>query len=245
MTERVGWKILKRETGYYGGFRGDVTYAVGSTARLPDPAALTICKVGFHYCPDSPFACLRYVPGAKFDPTTMALARVKAPPDAVVVREGDKCAASALAIAAVLPISEALGVLTGAVTGAHGDQAWYVNGKLHREGDEPAVIRANGDQKWYVHGKRHREGDRPAIIRANGDQMWYVHGKLHREGDNPAVILPNGDQEWYVNDELHREGDRPAVVRADGHQKWYVNGKLHREGDQPAVICATATGSGT
>ncbi len=236
MTERVGWKILKRVADSYAGFYGDVTYGVGSTVRLSNPAALAMCERGFHYCPDSPFDCLKYVPGGMFDSSTMALVRVEAPPDAKVVRKKDKCAASALRITAVLPTSEALVALTGTVTATHGDQKWYVHGKLHREGDQPAIIRANGDQEWYVNGELHREGDQPAFIRANGDREWYVNGKLHRDGDQPAIICANGDQEWYVDGKRHREGDQPAIICANGDQWWYVNGKEHREGDQPAII---------
>ena len=38
----------------------------------------------------------------------------------------------------------------------YGDQEWWVNGGLHREGDQPAIIRANGDQEWWVDGERVR-----------------------------------------------------------------------------------------
>jgi hypothetical protein len=234
----TGWKIVKRVADHYTGFFGKVIYTVGSTERLSDPAALIMCERGFHYCPNSPVDCLQYVPGKMFDSSTMALVRVEAPPDATRVRERDKCAASALTISAVLPTSEALVALTGMVTSVHGDKEWYANGKLHREGNQPAVIRANGAQVWYVHGELHREDDQPAVIRANGDQLWYVHNKLHREGDQPAIVYANGDREWYVNSKLHREGDQPAVVYANGDREWYVNSKLHREGDQPAIIRA-------
>jgi hypothetical protein len=168
MTERDGWKIVRTVTDCYAGFYGDVTYTVGSTTRLPDPAALAMCERGFHYCPDSPLDCLKYVPAEMFDSSTMALARVEAPPDTVVVREGDKCAASALTITAVLRTAEALVALTGMVTTPHGDQKWYVDGKLNRDGDQPAIIRTNGVQLWYVDGKLHRDGDQPAVISSRG-----------------------------------------------------------------------------
>jgi hypothetical protein len=32
------------------------------------------------------------------------------------------------------------------------DQFWYANGKLHRNGNMPAVIYACGDEYWYVNG---------------------------------------------------------------------------------------------
>ena len=37
-----------------------------------------------------------------------------------------------------------------------GSQAWYLNGKLHRE-DGPAIIHANGSQFWCLNGKELRE----------------------------------------------------------------------------------------
>lgn len=53
---------------------------------------------------------------------------------------------------------------------------WYREGKLHRDGDQPAIIYSNGDKLWRRHGKLHRDGDQPAIIWANGDKAWYKHG---------------------------------------------------------------------
>jgi hypothetical protein len=76
-------------------------------------------------------------------------------------------------------------------------QCWYKEGRIHRDGDLPAVISNNGDQLWYKEGKRHRDSDLPAVIYAAGDQLWYNEGKLHRDGDLPALIGAYGGQEWY------------------------------------------------
>ena len=62
-----------------------------------------------------------------------------------------------------------------------------------------------GTRRWYKNGKRHREGDQPAVIRADGSQEWYKNGKLHREGDEPAYIGADGTQEWFKNGYRHRE----------------------------------------
>jgi hypothetical protein len=78
----------------------------------------------------------------------------------------------------------------------NGDQAWHLNGKLHRE-DGPAYIRAAGYRAWWLNGKRHRE-DGPAVIWASGTQEWWLNDKLHRE-DGPARIYANGTQEWWLN----------------------------------------------
>ena len=40
---------------------------------------------------------------------------------------------------------------------------WYRNGELHRDDDNPAVVRANGTKYWGKNGKLHRDDDKPAI----------------------------------------------------------------------------------
>ena len=53
---------------------------------------------------------------------------------------------------------------------------WYLNEKLHRENDKPAIEDANGYKVWYFNGKRHRENEKPAIERENGDKFWFING---------------------------------------------------------------------
>ena len=107
---------------------------------------------------------------------------------------------------------------------SNGAQQWFKDGKLHREGDQPACIWADGTKKWFKEGKLHREGDQPAIVRSNGKKYWYKGGKLHREGDQPAIIYSDGTKEWWKEGKLHREGDQPAFICADGTKKWYKEG---------------------
>ena len=57
-----------------------------------------------------------------------------------------------------------------------GDQYWYRNGRVHRDGDQPAAIWADGRQAWYRDGQQHRDGDIPAVIWADGEQRWYKNG---------------------------------------------------------------------
>ena len=45
----------------------------------------------------------------------------------------------------------------------------------------------------------HRDNDQPAVIRANGTKFWYQHGNLHRDNDQPAVIYADGYKAWYIN----------------------------------------------
>jgi len=62
----------------------------------------------------------------------------------------------------------------------YGTQYWYLNDKLHRENDLPAIITYDGAQHWYLNGVLHRENDLPAIIRSNGAQYWWLNNKLIR-----------------------------------------------------------------
>jgi hypothetical protein len=129
------------------------------------------------------------------------------------------------------------GLLTGCLNLENGTQQWYQNGRLHREGDLPAV-QSPTRQLWYREGLLHRDDDKPAV-QEECEWKWYRLGKLHRDHDKPAVMNGSG-QKWYCDGELHREGDKPAVVRNDayggGYEAWYWRGKLHRGGDQPAMM---------
>jgi hypothetical protein len=96
--------------------------------------------------------------------------------------------------------------------------------------DDLPTIDVFGDQVWYKEGKCHRYGDLPALIRSNGTQAWYKEGKSHRDGDLPAIIRSDGDQEWYKEGERHRDGDLPAIISSSGHQYWYKEGICQRFG---------------
>ena len=112
------------------------------------------------------------------------------------------------------------------------DGRTYRNGLLHSYDDSPAVVADNGTYKvWYKQGKIHREGDLPAITRNEQYQEWYRYGELHRDGDLPAIIGSDNHQEWYKNGELHRDGEEPALI--DGQlRQWYKNGRfIKSEGD--------------
>jgi hypothetical protein len=86
---------------------------------------------------------------------------------------------------------------------------------LHRE-DGPAVIWNDGDEVWYFEGNVHREGGPAKIMKAY--EAWYKHGELHRV-DGPALILPDGSKEWFFNGERHRE-DGPAMLSSCGTMTW-------------------------
>src|SRR5208283_3960173 len=40
---------------------------------------------------------------------------------------------------------------------------------------------------WYKNGKIHQDGDLPAIMWDNGDNVWYQNGEIYRDNDQPAV----------------------------------------------------------
>jgi hypothetical protein len=122
---------------------------------------------------------------------------------------------------------------SGPITDEHGAQRWYDgDGKLHRDGDLPAVVALNGDQGWYQHGACHRSGDLPAVVWTSGLKRWFQHGKQHRDGDLPALKQPDGTQAWYQHGKLHRGLDLPAVVWANGRQEWWVNGVCQTSADR-------------
>jgi len=52
-----------------------------------------------------------------------------------------------------------------------------------------------------VGGKLHRDGNLPAIEYKNGSRKWYKHDLLHRDGGLPAVEYADGGKEWFVNGE--------------------------------------------
>jgi hypothetical protein len=112
-----------------------------------------------------------------------------------------------------------------------------ISGKLHREGDKPAVIYTGVYNIWFKDGKIHRDGGQPAIIEFTGQRKksWWLNGNLWRAGDKPTIVSPTG-RSWHKNNHLHRGRDKPAVITMDGTRKWIQNGKMHRDGDRPAII---------
>ena len=123
-----------------------------------------------------------------------------------------------------------------------GNRNWFKNGKLHRDGDMPALVSISGLQAWYKDGKLHRDNDMPAIVHVNGDKEWVKDGYWHRDGDLPAIVYASGAMEWYTNGKRHRDGDLPAVVNVTGSRSWYKDGKRHRDVG-PAYISIVASAS--
>jgi hypothetical protein len=73
---------------------------------------------------------------------------------------------------------------SGPTTNEYGAQKWFdAYGKLHRDGDLPAVVWSHGTTEWYQHGF----------------QSWWKHGLRHRDGDLPAVVWSDGTKQWWVD----------------------------------------------
>lgn len=106
-----------------------------------------------------------------------------------------------------------------------GVQRWTRHGKLHRDGDLPALISPAGRQEWFQHGQRHRENG-PAFLHPLGAQGWYQQGVLHRE-DGPAQIEPDGSELWFRHGRCHRS-DGPAVTTRAGRKEWWCEDELLR-----------------
>jgi hypothetical protein len=133
----------------------------------------------------------------------------------------------------------------------HESEAWYRRGKLHRDGDKPAVVMGDGTMLWFQNGNRHRSGDKPAEVCSYGSLEWYENDKHHRNGDEPAEIrlTTNGQilgLHWYKNGELSRDSDKPALIDMlqilsnnfiiPYRVGWGVNGIQHRDNNLPARI---------
>ena len=120
-------------------------------------------------------------------------------------------------------------------------QAWYHNGNIHRDNDQPAIITKKGAKIWVTNGKIHRDKN-PAIIvpkyhDRNGKvetSVWFENGNPHRDDDEPTVDSDLCGM-WYKNGKLHREGDFAVIGAESSFQKYYYNGLLHRN-DGPAFI---------
>ena len=99
----------------------------------------------------------------------------------------------------------------------------------------------NGSKEWYINGKLQRENDLPAIEYLSGAKQWYKDNQLHRDtldADGytlPAIIYSDGTKWWYKNGEFHRDeidtyGNKlPACEFSDGTKHWYENGIFIRE----------------
>ena len=107
---------------------------------------------------------------------------------------------------------------TGIAEYPDGSKEWYLNGKLHRDNDQPAIENANGSKEWRLNGELHRENDLPAIEFSNRTKQWYLNGRLHRE-NGPACEYSNGTRKWYYCDKQYKSFEEVQKV----HQERIMN----------------------
>lgn len=136
---------------------------------------------------------------------------------------------------------------------AHTYKTWYINGKMGRADDKPAVENTDSAgnrivKKWYFNDKLHRENDKPAIheiINGHDSYTWYLNDKEKRENGGPTC------EEWEENKLVscswstnkygyHRLDDLPAIISyypgtdIIQYESWYVKDCKHRENGKPA-----------
>lgn len=153
-----------------------------------------------------------------------------------------------------------------------------LDGELHSFNDRPSLVSYDGlDQTWHKNGKIHREGGKPAVIRehvtyasADSDviirhrieQEWRTEGSIDRGLDLPGEINETREfdsngvlahesstSKWYKNGKFHRDGDKPAYVYKERRLDlppgeyslvweicFYKNNRQHRDGDKPSFV---------
>jgi hypothetical protein len=105
-------------------------------------------------------------------------------------------------------------------------QVWSINGQRHRDNDLPAFDGPFG-QQWCKEGKLHREGPQPAskmrLLNGSLELKWLKEGKLHRE-DGPAYMVgPEEDyldqSKWMANAEVFYYKDGIEYSEKDFYNK--------------------------
>jgi len=105
-------------------------------------------------------------------------------------------------------------------------------------------LAGEGTTVWMKNGRIHRDGDQPAVV-ACAFTLYVRDGLLHRDGDEPAFVSVFGDKRWYANGVHHRDNDLPAIIYSDNDQSWCTNGVYHRDArDENGCLLPTRTGSG-
>jgi hypothetical protein len=147
-------------------------------------------------------------------------------------------------------------------SGAIQEFAWYRNGLMHRDGENPAAMWEDDEGRtrhyeWYSQGELHRYNGPAELMLRMGDhdgpfevplvvsEDWYKNGKAHRIG-GPAsfyicdIVGAVLYESWYEDGELHRIEGPAHIERKDdlsgelARVEWYRHGKLHRS-DGPAL----------
>lgn len=117
-----------------------------------------------------------------------------------------------------------------------GDREWWLNGELHRDGDEPAIEIVDSGSKtmWPYPMSGFRAVQFFRLL--PGAKVWAKDGYAHRD-EGPTVNMPITAEERYL--EYWREGrlhnaTGPAVV-SRSFEVYYYHGLPHRA-DGPAEL---------
>lgn len=110
-----------------------------------------------------------------------------------------------------------------------GDREWWLDGELHRDGDEPAVEIMDGGSmtQWSFPRSDLRKVNFFHLL--PGTKVWARDGYVHRDGE-PALQMPTTDGklylEYWCDGRLH-SSTGPAV-RSESVQAYYYHGLPHR-----------------
>jgi antitoxin component YwqK of YwqJK toxin-antitoxin module len=117
-------------------------------------------------------------------------------------------------------------------------------GEFHSFFGQPSVITINNltnefwEKQWHKNGKLHREGNKPAVIYWNKQgeisHLYFCkNGLFNGDGDLPALFVKYNKtiiKYWYKENVLHRDNNMPAELWYENGQitikKWYKNGEL-------------------
>lgn len=88
------------------------------------------------------------------------------------------------------------------------------------------LISDKGLERHFLDDRLHRENDLPAVIYGNGTKHWFRYGKFYRDNDLPAVIEWSGSKYWYDQDDnIHRDNGLPAIIFSNGCCLCYNHGE--------------------
>ena len=74
---------------------------------------------------------------------------------------------------------------------------------------------SEGTQEWYINGQLHRDNDQPALISAEGTQMWVIHDKPHRDIEIITSLL----NVLFIHDAQHI-GQTEEICQLAAPTKW-------------------------
>lgn len=111
---------------------------------------IVCCQTGFHYC-RYPCDVIKYYDWSR--QSNIAYHRVYA--EGEIIEEAYKCVCSVISIYEEVKFAQLQHEMPSYIKRTNGTQEWYLQGRLHREDDQPAVIYTNNHMEWYVNGRQY------------------------------------------------------------------------------------------